>query len=389
MTASVFPTLLSPACLVLLVSHIAVPAQVAADMAIPVAGFGSHIEGASIGPDGHFYATHFRNTSDDSSNGNGIGRNIIGQLDLSTGNASVYFVGEPAAVFNGMRWEASGSSVYLADVGQGKVVQVDVTTMTSFDFCGHADMRSSGVPNDLALSKTGLLYLSGQDWASSKGALWLCKSNGTNQGTALLLEGGMGRTNGIALSPDDKTLYVTEANGSPVDNASSAEGQRIWRYSVAADGSISNKTEFYNFALNPAVPEASTDSDGMRTDTAGNLYVTRNGLGKITVLTPSGKLMKELKLPSIVSVTNLAFGGAKGTSIYAVGRCGSSSWGAGDGCVDVVHSDTPGREWSWFQSPSQSTTTTVPQAPLSNAKTSVLGASATLFLIGIWRMQSL
>merc|ERR1719343_1293543 len=136
--------------------------------------------------------------------------------------------------------------------------------MTGEDFCSDEQMSAKGVPNDLALSKSGLVFLSGQDWGSSTGGLWLCRANGE----AVLLE-TMGRTNGIALSPDDATLYVTEAIGSPVANDTFAEGQRIWKYDVAADGSISNKVEFFNFATDfpMTLPgEASVDSDGMRTD---------------------------------------------------------------------------------------------------------------------------
>jgi endoglucanase len=320
-------------------------------------GFGSHIEGASIDPAGNFYATHFRDTLDSSSKGNELGRNVIGKVDLSTGKASAFFVGEPEAVFNGMRWSASGYILFLADVGQGKVVQVDTSTMSSTDYCGSPEMRSVGVPNDLALSKNGFLYLSGQDWASSKGALWLCKPSSANSGVALLLEGGMGRTNGIALSPDDKTLYLTEANGSPVLHASFAGGQRIWKYSINSDGSVGMKTLFYDFALDPLVPEANIDSDGMRTDDHGNLYVTRNGGGKIMVFSPEGRLEKEIKLSNVVSVTNMAFGGADGSWIYAVGRCGSASWGTGDGCLDILANDHAGREWTWFRSLSMKTTT--------------------------------
>merc|ERR1711997_608282 len=86
-------------------------------------------------------------------------------------------------------------------------------------------------------------------------------------------------------------------------------------------------------------------------------YVTRNGGGKISVLSPTGQLLKELSLPNIAAVTNLAFGGANGTTIYAVGRCSPAGWGNGNGCVDVVSSDYAGREWSWFHSVPEPTTT--------------------------------
>lgn len=348
-------------------------------------GFGSHIEGASIDPAGNFYATHFRDTLDDSSEGNNAGRNVIGKVDLSTGKSSAYFVGESNAVFNGMRWTATGDALFLADVGQGKVVKVNTSTMNSSDYCGSPEMSSLGVPNDLALSKNGVVYLSGQNWGAKKGALWFCKPNGTSSGVAALLDGDMGRTNGIALSPDDKTLYLTEATDSPVKNASDPSGQMIWKYSVNPDGSVDNssKTLFYNFASDPVVPEADKDSDGMRTDVEGNLYVTRNGGGKIMVLSPEGRLVKEIKLSNVESVTNLAFGGNDGSRIYAVGRCGSAAWGTGDGCLDVRPNDYAGREWAWFRSLQTSTTTTTTSLGAGHALSSARRSITAAFVTGL------
>lgn len=306
--------------------------------------FGTYIEGGSVDPWGNLYASDFRSTNDNSTAGNNAGRNVIGRVSACTGESATWFTGEPNAVFNGMKWDRTGRAVYLADVGQGKVVKVDTNTLVGVDFCTDPAMKEAGVPNDLALSKTGLLFLSGQDWTSSSGALWLCNQDGK----ATLLE-GMGRTNGIALSPDDSILYLTEARGSPVPNNTFPEGQRIWKYHVGYDGRVSNKTLFWNFATDPPHPEAATDADGMRTDTAGNLYVTRNGLGKVAVITPEGKLLREINVSTTKYPSNLAFGGKDGKTLYVVGRCGKAPWSTGDGCVDVAHVEHAGREWSWFR----------------------------------------
>jgi sugar lactone lactonase YvrE len=313
-------------------------------------GFGSHIEGVSVDPSGKIYATHYRQSADDTSDGNNDNRNVIGQFDPVTGASSVFFTGELGSVFNGMKWTATGDAVYVADVGQGKVVKVDVSSGTPMgtDFCKDDRFVSLGMPNDLALSKSGYLFLSGQDWGSVTGALWLC----TPDGLAMQLEGGMSRTNGIALSPDDTTLYLTEAKGSPVEGAANANGQLIWKYTVAADGQVSDKTLFYNFGT-AATPGADVDSDGMRTDIAGNLYVTRNGAGRIDVISPAGVLLKQVStLSSTLYPTNLAFGGADGKTIFAVGRCGDAGWGTGDGCIEQigVKADYAGREWAWMHS---------------------------------------
>jgi len=313
---------------------------------IQLSGFGAHIEGVSVDPWGNVYATHFRDTADNSSSGNNVGRDVIGRLPAgaASGGEAWYSIlpPEPGASYNGMKWSEylNGERdvyVYVADVGQGKVSKLH-SGYAAKGFrgwevhCSDPSWTALGMPNDLAISQTGLLFLSGQDWGSSSGALWLCRSNGE----AVQLEGNMGRTNGVALSPDGATLYLTEAKGSPVNNPSQIDGQRIWKYSVAPDGSVSQKTLFFNFATDANQPEASTDSDGMRTDASGNLYVTRNGLGKVTVITPAGSLLREIQLSKTNYPTNLDFS-PLGDHLYVVGRCGYAPWSQGDGCLEVVY----------------------------------------------------
>jgi len=307
---------------------------------IQLIGWGGHIEGASVDPWGNLYATHFRNTADNSSSGNNVGKDVIGRLAVgeASGGEAWYTIlpPEPDAVYNGMQWDSEGSVVYVADVGQGKVMKL-LSGYAHLGYrgwevhCSDPWWKLQGMPNDLALSDSGLLFLSGQDWGASTGAIWLCRPDGE----VALLEPQMGRTNGIALSPDGSTLYVTEARGSPVADPSQSDGQRIWKYSVAVDGSISQKTLFFNFATDTNSPEAETDSDGMRTDTFGNLYVTRNGLGKVTVITPQGTLDRDILLTKTNFPSNLAFS-PSGELLYVVGRCGSAPWSTGDGCVEVV-----------------------------------------------------
>ncbi|KAJ2589031.1 hypothetical protein H4R99_007606, partial [Coemansia sp. RSA 1722] len=95
-------------------------------------------------------------------------------------------------------------------------------------------------------------------------------------------------------------------------------------------GTISNKRVFVDFAQ--LGNTATTDVDGMRTDTEGNLYITRNGLGQVAVFSPSGELAMYITSPSIKDVANLEFGGEGGKDLYMVGMCSSDET---KGCVDV------------------------------------------------------
>jgi sugar lactone lactonase YvrE len=127
----------------------------------------------------------------------------------------------------------------------------------------------------------------------------------------------MGTTNGIELSPDEKTLYVNESIQ-----------LNVWKYSVDNEGNISNKTLFYTFN--------DFGLDGMKCDKKGNLYVTRWGKGTIVVLSPEGKLIREIPLKG-KQCSNLTFGGKNGSTMYVTLQDRK--------CMETVVNDVPGKKF--------------------------------------------
>lgn len=119
-------------------------------------------------------------------------------------------------------------------------------------------------------------------------------------GTVTLVTDEMTRPNGIALSPDEKTLYVAQSDGAaPIIRA----------FDVQPDGSVANSRVFY---------DASADSkrlkgapDGMTVDAAGNLFAT--GPGGVLVISPEGKLLG--RLSTGVATANCAWGD-DGSTLY-------------------------------------------------------------------------
>lgn len=90
------------------------------------------------------------------------------------------------------------------------------------------------------------------------------------------------RPNGIALSPDQKTLYV----------GNSDVAKRIWMaYDIADDGTVRNGRVFADVTAekDPGVP------DGMKVDSLGNVWAT--GPGGIWVFSPAGKHLGTIKMP--------------------------------------------------------------------------------------------
>ena len=110
-------------------------------------------------------------------------------------------------------------------------------------------------------------------------------------GTLTVLTRDLSRPNGIAFSRDESTLYV--ANTDPQ--------QQVWMaYDVAEDGSISNGRVFFD----ATDIEAPGGPDGMKLDSAGNLYGT--GPGGIFILTPEGKHIGTIQVAEVPS--NVAWG---------------------------------------------------------------------------------
>ena len=105
--------------------------------------------------------------------------------------------------------------------------------------------------------------------------------------------------NGIGVSPDQRTLYVSET-----------VGNCILKFSIGKDGSLSNRS---NFALLNLLTRNKVESwwlgpDSMKLDHAGNIYVAQWVGGKILKISPDGKLLRVFEIAAGNGTTNVAFG---------------------------------------------------------------------------------
>ena len=105
--------------------------------------------------------------------------------------------------------------------------------------------------------------------------------------------------NGIGVSPDQKTLYVSET-----------VGNCILKFMINNDGSLSHRS---NFALlNLLVPNKVESwwlgPDSMKIDSKGNIYVAQWFGGKILKISPEGKLLHVFEIAAGDGTTNVAFG---------------------------------------------------------------------------------
>lgn len=204
------------------------------------------------------------------------------------GKAELFINLPEGSIANGIKFDSKGD-MYLADYTGHNVLKVDMKTKKVSTYV-HDDRFNQ--PNDIIVNKKDQFFASDPNWREGTGKLWRIDTGGR----AVLLAEGMGTTNGIALSPDEKTLYVNES-----------VQRKIWAFDVDASGNISGKRLFAEF------PDFGFD--GMACDSKGNLYVTRHGKGTVAIVSPEGKLIREVQLKG-KKCSNLVFGGKKGKTVY-------------------------------------------------------------------------
>lgn len=262
----------------------------------PPGEFTSGIEGPATDAEGNIYVVNFGKEG------------TIGKV-TPDGKSSLFVQLPEGSTGNGIRMNEKGN-LYVADYTGHNVLLVDVLTKNTSVYA-HSDEVNQ--PNDLAIAKNGLLFASDPDWADTTGAIWRIDPGGT----ATLLESGMGTTNGIEVSPDEKTLYVNES-----------VQRNVWAYDLSPEGAISNKRLLIRF------PDFGMD--GMRCDTQGNLYICRYDKGTVTVISPAGKQIREIRLTG-KKPSNITFGGPDGRTCYVTLQ--------DRGCLETFQAEYPGREW--------------------------------------------
>lgn len=193
----------------------------------------------------------------------------IGKINPD-GTAFVFVMLPDPSTGNSIRILPDGNLI-VADYKGHNLISIDTVSRKQTIYA-HSGLMNQ--PNDLAVSSaTGIIYASDPDWKNSTGKLWAVYPGGK----CVLLEDNMGTTNGIELSPDNKTLYVNES-----------VQRKLWKYNVDKQGKLSNKQLIHLFE--------GYGLDGMKCDKKGNIYVTRYDKGTVEVLSPKGKWLREYTL---------------------------------------------------------------------------------------------
>jgi len=159
---------------------------------------------------------------------------------------------------------------------------------------GHADHRC----NDAAVDRKGRFWvgtMNQKDLNASTGSLWRLDPDLKLH----KIDTGFAVPNGIAFSPDDKVMYVTDMfHGKIV----------AYDFNLAA-GSVSRRRDFAVLPKDAGIP------DGLIVDAQGFVWSAHWGGWRVTRYAPDGRIDREVRLP-VANVTCMAFGGPQLDELY-------------------------------------------------------------------------
>ncbi len=205
---------------------------------------------------------------------------------------------------NGLQVDAQGNLI-LCQHGERRIARLEKDgTFTSL--ADKYEGKRFNSPNDLVIAKSGTIFFTDPPYGLKKGEAPELPQHGvysvTPAGKVSLVISDIRFPNGIALSPDQKTLYIA---------VSDPKNTRVMAYDLQDDGSAKNARVLFN-AQPLKSPTSKGGCDGMKVDTHGNIWTS--GPGGILIISQDGKLLGSILTGQ--ATANCAFGGADHTTLY-------------------------------------------------------------------------
>ncbi len=175
----------------------------------------------------------------------------------------------------------------------------------------HYDRQRLNSPNDLVYRSDDTLFFTDPPFGlprvyddprkELKESGVYCLRNGVLRQISTDLKG----PNGIALSPDEKYLYVSNWD---------EQHKIIMRYDLMSDGSVRNGRVFFDMTDAPG----SEALDGLKVDERGDVF--SSGPGGVWVISPDGRHLGTIAGPELPA--NMAWGDSDGRTLYLTARTG-------------------------------------------------------------------
>jgi len=275
-------------------------------------------EGVAAGPDGMMYFSDITFTFRCKDQKGAMEAGHIWRYDPKTGKTTIFR--SPSGMSNGIKFDADGNMIVAegADFGGRRVTKTDMKTGKSYIIAGLYNGRPFNAPNDITIDKKGRIYFSDPRYLGHEPvdqpvmAVYRIDPDGSIH----MIITDAGKCNGVAISPDQKTLYVVSNDNGATGFDRLPEGAKTQKgvmallaYDLAEDGTASNRRVLVDY-----YPE--DGPDGLVVDVEGNLYVAVRNQKRpgIYVYSPQGK---ELAYIPTEIPTNVGFGrGDESKTLY-------------------------------------------------------------------------
>lgn len=205
-----------------------------------------------------------------------------------------------------------------SELGGRRVTRTNLRTGEYEVLTNRYDGLRYNSPNDICVDGEGRIYFTDPCYDDRSimemdcDAVYRIDTDGAV--TRILSQPDIQRPNGIAVTQDSKHLYLVDS--CPVDGGN----RKIWHFDLDPSGTPQHQALVWDFA-------PGRGGDGMRLDIEGNLYIaaginTPRGAHEaptvppgIYMISPKGNMLGRIPVPED-TLTNLAFGGADGRTIY-------------------------------------------------------------------------
>lgn len=259
-----------------------------------------------------------------------IANNRIMRLMPGADNADVFL--QPSGRANGLMFDADGNLIACegnerGGLGGRRITRIDVITKKRTVLADHYDGKRFNSPNDLCIDNRGRIYFTDPYYGPDRDQLELDEEAvyrvdpRTGEVIRIVGKQHISRPNGIAISSDQKTLFV-------VDNHPIKPVRKLLAFALDDKGQITGSVrEFYDFG-------AGRGGDGMCIDSKDNVYVTAganrlfpnqnlDNQAGVYVFSPQGKLLGVIPSPEDM-ITNCCFGDPDLKTLYVT--AGKTLW---------------------------------------------------------------
>jgi gluconolactonase len=220
-------------------------------------------------------------------------------------------LGQPGS--NGLAIDAEGRLV-VCQHGNRQLIRHELKGPITI-LADKVDGKRLNSPNDVVIKSDGTIYLTDPPYGLSKN-YQDSKKELDYQGVIMIKDGKVttvakdcGGPNGIAFSPDEKYLYVSNWDIRDIHHT-----KNIWRYEVQADGTLKNGKIFYSF--NYTLDDEALD--GLKVDNAGNIF--SSAPGGVYVIDANANLLGKIECTE--RPANMAWGDVDGKTLYLTAHTG-------------------------------------------------------------------